>query len=319
MKPAFGLLAFLLVPCVSFGQDLQLRQQAVSLLERANAVSVSPSFPSLERSVTFRVLDSATGPQQGTFIRMVVRGSGRRDEVTFGSFHMLNIYTPGQLATVRTSELLPAAPADALRLTPINLVRFDNEDVIYAINDSVTGGQPARCIEFSTIEGETDENNELCVDSNNGTLIREKIGDQVIENSDFFSFAGALIPGKIEYALGGIPRLEITQTMTALDHPGSDVLATPPNAELRRICKTSRRAFGQYMPQPKPTGGGAADILLRGIIGKDGRVHDPVVQRSERPDLNAQALSLIQQWTFSPAMCDGEPNGTDATFVLHFR
>jgi hypothetical protein len=319
MKPAFGLLAFLLISCISFGQDLQLRQQAVSLLERANAVSVSPNFPSLERTVTFRVLDSATGPQQGTFTRMVVRGSGRRDEVSFGSFHMLNVYSQGQLATVRTSELLPPAPADALRLTPINLVRFDDEDVIYAINDSVTGGHPARCIEFNTIVGETNENNELCVDSNNGTLIREKIGDQLIENSNFFSFAGALIPGKIEYAFGGIPKLEITQTMTALDNPAPDLLAAPPNAEIRQICKTSRRAFGQYMPQPKPTGSGTADILLRGIIGKDGKVHDAMVQRSERPDLNAQALSIIQQWTFSPAMCDGEPNETDANFVLHFR
>jgi Gram-negative bacterial TonB protein C-terminal len=319
MKPTFGLLVFLLVSCISFGQDLQLRQQAVSLLERANAVSVSPNFPSLERTVTFRVLDSATGPQQGTFTREVVRGSGRRDEVTFGSFHMLNVYTQGQLATVRTSELLPPAPADALRLTPINLVRFDDEDVIYAINDSVTGGHPARCIEFNTIVGETNENNELCVDSNNGTLIREKIGDQLIENGDFFSFAGALIPGKIGYSYGGVPKLEITQTMTALDHPAPDILATPPNAEIRQICKTSRRAFGQYMPQPKPTGSGTADILLRGIIGKDGKVHDAMVQRSERPDLNAQALSIIQQWTFSPAMCDGEPNETDANFVLHFR
>jgi TonB family protein len=319
MKPAFGLLAFLLISCISFGQDLQLRQQAVSLLERANAVSVSPNFPSLERTVTFRVLDSATRPQQGTFTRDVVRGSGRRDEVTFGSFHMLNVYTQGQLATVRTSELLPPAPADALRLTPINLVRFDDEDVIYAINDSVTGGHPARCIEFNTIVGETNENNELCVDSNNGTLIREKIGGQFIENSDFFSFAGALIPGKIEYSYGGVPKLEITQTMTAIDHPAADILATPPNAEIRQTCKTSRRAFGQYMPQPKATGSGTADILLRGIIGKDGKVHDAMVQRSERPDLNAQALSIIQQWTFSPAMCDGEPNETNATFVLHFR
>lgn len=319
MKPAFGLLALLVLPCLAFGQDLQLRQQAVSLLERANAASVSPSFPSLERSVTFRVLDSATGPQQGTFIRMVVRGSGRRDEVTFGSFHMLNVYVQGQLATVRTSELLPPAPADALRLTPINLVRFDDEDVIYAINDSVSGGHPARCIEFNTIVGETNENNELCVDSNNGTLIREKVGDQLIENSDFFSFAGALIPGKIEYSFGGVPKIEITQTMTALDHPAPEVLAVPANAEIRPICKTSRRAFGQNMPQPKPTGGGAADILLRGIIGKDGSVRDPMVQRSERPDLNAQALSIVQQWTFSPAMCDGEPNETTGMFVLHFR
>lgn len=319
MKATFGLLALFLIPGISFGQNLQLRQQAVTLLERANSVSLPPNFPSLERKVTFRVLDSSTGAQQGTFTRVIVRGSGRRDDITFGSFHMLNIYTHGQLATVRTSGLLPPAAADALRLTPINLVRFNSEDVIYAINDSMADGHPARCIEFNTIMGETNEDNELCVDSNNGTLVREKIGEQLIENSDFFSFAGALVPGRIKYSFGGIPKLAITQTITQLDRPRPDVLAAPANAQIRHVCKTSRRAFGRYMPQPNPTGSGFADILLRGMIGKDGRVHGAVIQRSERPDLNAQALSIIQQWIFSPAMCDGAPNETPGTFTLHFR
>ncbi len=319
MKLAFGLLAVFLIPGFYFGQNLQLRQQAVSLLEQADAASASPNFPNLERIVTFRVLDSATGPQEGTFTRVVIQGTGRRDEVTFGSYHLLNVWTHSGLATVRTSNLAPPPAIDALRLTPIDFVRFDDEDVIYAINDSEANGHPARCIEFNTIKGDKTQNNEICVDSTNGTLAREKIGDQLIENSEFFPFAGALIPGRIEYSLGGIPRLEITQTMTALDHPTPDVLAAPANAEIRNYCKTYRRPFGKYMPQPKPSGGGTADILVRGIIGTDGKVHEPVVQRSERPDLNAQALDLIQQWVFIPAMCNGKPNNTNATLVLHFR
>jgi len=28
---------------------------------------------------------------------------------------------------------------------------------------------------------------------------------------------------------------------------------------------------------------------------------------------------LIQQWIFTPALCEGQPNPTSATFVLHFR
>lgn len=59
--------------------------------------------------------------------------------------------------------------------------------------------------------------------------------------------------------------------------------------------------------------------MLRGIIGKDGKVHDAVVQYSERPDLNSEALSVVQQWVFTPAMCDGRPDSTKASFTLHFR
>lgn len=319
MKLALSLLGIFVFSTISFAQNMQLRQQAMSLLERADSVSVPSHLPSLERTVTFRVLDSATGPQQGIFTRVVVQGTGRRDELTFGSFHMLNVYTKGILATVRTSDQIPPAAADALRLTPIYRLHFNEEDVIFAINDSEANGDPARCIEFNTIVGEKNENNEICVDSTNGTLDREKLGDELIDNSNFFSFGGALFPGKIEYTFGGIPRLEITQAMTVLHHPAPDVLAVPPDAQIRHHCRTYRRPFGQYMPQPKPSGGGSADILIRGIIGQDGKVHDPVVQRSERPDLNAQALTIIRQWTFAPALCNGKPNASRGSFVLHFR
>jgi TonB family protein len=74
------------------------------------------------------------------------------------------------------------------------------------------------------------------------------------------------------------------------------------------------------MPQPKPgNGGGSFDIVLRGMIGADGKVHDAVVQSSERSDLEQEALTLIQQWVFTPAMCNGHPNPTQASFTLHFQ
>jgi hypothetical protein len=41
--------------------------------------------------------------------------------------------------------------------------------------------------------------------------------------------------------------------------------------------------------------------------------------RQARPDLNAEALSLIQQWVFTPGLCNGIPNTTEASFTLHFE
>src|SRR5207237_10202093 len=60
-------------------QDPELRREAVQLLERANGVSLSPKLPNLERVDTFRVFDSSSGPQEGTFTRVVVQGTGRRE------------------------------------------------------------------------------------------------------------------------------------------------------------------------------------------------------------------------------------------------
>jgi TonB family protein len=114
--------------------------------------------------------------------------------------------------------------------------------------------------------------------------------------------------------------MEITQTMRPLTDVNGSVLEAPPGSSTFHRCTTSRRAIGQFMPQPEAGRGGRdSDVFVRGRIGEDGRVHDAVVQESEYPDLEAEALALIGRWTFLPPMCNGRPNSSPATFVLHFR
>ena len=320
MKPVLAFLAILSASHLFFAEDVQLRQEAVRLLERAHAVSLAPNLPNLERTVTFRVFNSGSADEEGTFTRVVVQGTGLRDEITLGSYHIINVWTGGQLATTRTRDLIPPDVVNVMRLTPIHLVRFDHEDVIQAISERRMVGSSLRCIAFDTIAGQKIENNELCVDVGNGSLVSEKLGAELIENSDFFPFAGALIPGKISYSYSGVAKLEISQTMTQLTDATPNVLAAPPNAQIRQFCTTFRRPLGESMPQPKPGNGGEDfDVVVRGIIGEDGKVHDAVVQSSERPDVNAEALSLIQQWVFTPGLCNGRPNPTEASFMLHFQ
>jgi TonB family protein len=72
--------------------------------------------------------------------------------------------------------------------------------------------------------------------------------------------------------------------------------------------------------QPK-AGSGGQDlvIVVRGIISRDGKVREAVVQNSKRPDLNPEALSVIQKWLFTPALCNGHPATSEASFTLHFQ
>jgi hypothetical protein len=309
----------LFVPC-AFAEDPQLRQEAIRLMEKATSMSTAPNLPNLERIDTLRVFGSEPGVQEGSFTRVVIQGTGRRDETTFGNYHVIDVWTRGRLATSRTREVAPPDVATLMRLTPIYLVHFDHEDVIHAISDRDINGRSARCILFDTVAGQKTQNNELCVDAANGTLLFSKLGNETIENSDYFPFAGALMPGKIGYSYGGVRKLEISQTMTPLPEGAANVLAAPPDAQIRTLCTTFRRAFGESMPQPKAgNGGGNFDLVLRGMIGVDGKVHDAVIQSSERSDLDPEALGLIQQWVFTPAMCNGHPNPTQASFTLHFQ
>ncbi len=321
MKSVVKVLPLILLSGIpASAQDQEVRREAVQLLERANGVSLSPKLPNLERIDTFRVLDSSSGPQEGTFTRVVVQGTGKREESRFGAYHSLNIWTGGHLATIRTRELPPAEIDTVMRLTPIYLLRFADDDVIHAIMDKAAAGKKIRCIEFDTIRGQKIENNEFCVDPGNGTLVLEKVGNEIIENSEFFSFAGELVPARITYSFAGVRKLEISQIMTELSDASENVLAAPAEAQIRNFCKTYRRAIGTSMPQPVAGKGGRnVDVAIRGMIWPDGKVHEAVVQSAEYPDLGAEALALVQQWVFTPAVCDGNPNTQEATFILHFH
>jgi len=301
-------------------EDVQLRQQAVSLLERANAVSIPAHLPNLERIDSFLAFDASYGTREGTFTRVVIQGTGRRDETTFGSYHLLNVFAGGHIATARTGDVAPPEVHTVMNLTPIWLVRFDHEDIIRSITDGEADGRALRCIQFDTVAGEKVDNNEICVDAASGALAKARVGKEQVENSDFFSFDGALWPAKISYWYDGVLKLQITQTMNELADATPDVLQAPPDAKILTYCHTFRRAFGQFMPQPEPgKGGNVSDVLLRGMIGSDGKVHEAVVQSSDRPDLNAEALTVIGHWTFQPSLCDGKPNSVEASFTLHFQ
>jgi hypothetical protein len=315
------LVGFLLLATENAAQDPNVRSEAVQLLERANGVSMSPNLPNLERTDVFHVLDTSSPVREGTFTRVVIQGVGRREETTFGDYHTINIFTDAGLRTVRTSELRPAEVETVMRITPIYLVSFADDDVIHTIADKAgAAGQKLRCIQFDTIRGQRIENNEICVDATNGTFVSQKIGNWLAEYGEYFAFAGELLPAKINFSRDGVRKLEITQTLVELKEATGDVLAAPPNASDRVWCKTYKRAIGQTMPQPKE-GHGARDIdvAIRGIIGRDGKVHQAVVQSAERTDLGAEALALVQQWVFAPAVCNGQPNEQEATFIVHFH
>lgn len=322
MKYFLPLLAVLLFVSTSDArQDPSIRARAVEMLERANGISMSPKMPNVERTDVFQVLDTSSAVREGTFIRETVQGAGRREETTFGDYHAVDVVTDSGLSTVRSSELRPAEVITLVRITPIWLLRFADDDVVRAIVDKAgEGEQKLRCIEFDTIRGQRDDSNEICVDAATGTLARQRIGSQLVEYSEFFSFAGAQFPGEIRYSSFGVPKLRISQRMIELQDTSENVLAAPPNSSLRAWCTTFKRAVAQSMPQPKEGNGGAAiDVLVRGIIGRDGRVHEAVVQSTERPDLGTEAAALVQQWTFSPAVCNGNVSTEEATFVVHFH
>ena len=168
-------------------------------------------------------------------------------------------------------------------------------------------GRLAKCIAFETIFGEKRQQNEACVDAQNGALLRLQVGNVRTEITEIKQIAGSYYAGRIDYFRGGVLLLTMTQEITPLDDV-AHALDMPNHAVLNRACRQFRRAFAQSVPQPPPGLPGApADITIHGVIGKDGRVHDAIVDTPDHPELHAKALEIIAQWTYTPPLCNENP------------
>jgi TonB family protein len=325
MRRAVDFLAVALVLVSSLAvarapQDVQLREKAITLVERANVASMARPFAPYEQTVLFRVYSRGKGTQEGRFTSVTIGPRSYRDEYEYGDFHLLVVVNGDMIADVGNRSVAPFEVRKLTTLNPIDHVSFDSSDVIRDIEDASVSGRPAQCIDFETIVGEKRDSNQICVDRELGTLLRIRTGGETITNSDFFSLHGANYPARISYDNGDI-RLDLEQTMTHFDGtPDPNLLVPPPDAKIMYVCLAYLRPYGQNLPQPKPGNGTQnVDVMLHGTIGPDGRIHDPIINRSGRDDLNAEALKIFSSWTFTPASCNGKPFEVPADITLHFQ
>jgi len=81
--------------------------------------------------------------------------------------------------------------------------------------------------------------------------------------------------------------------------------------EIARMGDLDEKPRPLYQEMPRITqdmrgqGGGTVYIIF--IVSTEGRVQDPVVQRSSNPRFNESALSAIKRWRFEPGKRNGRP------------
>jgi len=314
--------------CLSFlqltlvAEDVKLREQAVHLLEKANLVSLPGPVPDYEQVVNFRVhyLDGTV--KEGSYSREAAGAAGYREEETFGDYHAVSVRSGNRMSsTVGWKE--PPEMRELREQLPVHLGRFDQQDVIRSIEVSNVLGRPAKCILFETQFGTTLQHNQLCMDAERGALLLWQVGDEAIENLDYFKVGSLWEPARINRSLRGVLRMEIEQQISAIDGPVDPNIFIPPTSHWNTMfhCKTWRRAIGISTPQPSPGNGGTdiVDIIVTGMIRENGKTEALKIQSSPRPDLNAEALSTVAQWTFQPMMCDDKLVTQGSDFVVHFQ
>src|ERR1700692_1610654 len=181
----------LLFVCCSVldAEDVKLREQAVQLMERANAASLLAGYRVYERVVSFAFHDRLDGQiTTGTYSRTSAGSEGRREEFSYGNYHAVSAIAGDRQSSTRIYNEAPEI-AELLDQLPIYLGRFDDQDVIRSVEDGNVGGRAAKCINFDTHLGVGIQANQMCVDAARGTLLLSRVGDELIENSDFFQIS----------------------------------------------------------------------------------------------------------------------------------
>jgi hypothetical protein len=299
-------------------QDMPVRVEAVRLLERANAVSRAANImPNYKLEGTFRAYGLDGTMQNGTF-NTIYSLDSERYETVFGSYHAIALHFPDRIVQ---AEYQPPPPEtlELGSLIPLILGRFDASDTIHSIKPATLFGRRARCIQFETVNGRSRQSNEICVDEEQGNVIRWNVGEDLVESTDYAAFEGVLLPAHIRHYINGKLRMEVEQKFSVIDGPVDWAALTPPNPTTLHQCRQYRRPIIQSAPQPTSAGAGPwYDVHVHGVIGSDGHVYEAAVLTNGKPELEAQAVQIVSGWIFSSGVCDGKPIPVDAQLVVHF-
>jgi TonB family protein len=301
-----------------YSQDMPLRVEALGLLNHANAVSRSTHvLPNRKLEVTFRAFGLDGTTRDGTY-SVIYTVDSERYETHLGEYSAISIHLPDKIVQ-NGYRPPPMEVLEVQSLSPIDVNHFDQSDVINAITPATLFGRPAKCIQFETVVGRSHQSNEVCVDEELGTIMSKRIGDEMVEYTDYFSFEGVLFPAHMRHYINGKLRMEIEQKFTVIDGPVDWAALTPPNAVTILPCTQYRRPIAQSTPQPPTAGAGPwFDVQVHATIGENGHIRNASVLPSGRADLERQAIQIVSGWIYSPPTCDGKPIPVHATLTVHF-
>ena len=304
-------------------EDMQLRAQAVQLLDKARATSVIRGGPYYLRTEASFVASGDGGAlSSGTLVRTRGMNGSLRMDVSFGDWQASMIYANNVMGKIGPWDFPPYAVRRLFALIPFSVGQFENQDVIRAIRDGGAGGQAAECIDYDTIRGEQKTSNEICMSKADGTLLLMRDRGRTFEYSKYADVVGAKYPQHIEFREDSGFHFSADVTLTKLESVSDDTFAIPSGAQSGALCKTATTPVPLNAPQPEAKGGADApvvSVVVRVIVTDAGTVMAPHVAKAGDSKLDDAAVKLVQTWTFAPATCDGKPNAVPWDLVVHYQ
>ena len=304
---------------ISLAEDVQLRARAVAMMSRAKIASTLKGGPyNIETDATFQTVDRDGVAASGRLKRLRGSKGYLRQDVVWGEYRASMVGVSMQIATIGPWDAQPYAVRKLLALVPFSVGEFDSKDVVREIRDADT----TTCIVFETIEGDSREPGDICFAKATGAMIEAHAGGATYEYSGYQEFGGALMPGHIGYRERSGFSLSVDITMTKLDALPEDAFAFPAEAKVSTMCR--RFSWPEPLSVPPPAAGGGdgtavSRVSLQVGVNAEGLVTSARVIRSDRPELNGEAVKTVQGWRYQPGICDGKPSPMTMEVAVPFQ
>lgn len=322
------LLGVILAASLGFAEKQE--EEGKALVDRAKQLSDirAEGAPAFRLKTSFKVFKEDSTVTEGTYTETWVSRREWRRETVLGDFREIVVANGNKRWLLKSTSAEPKGTEEAgfqmasLRFAP-EYWRPEK------IEDRELGSLAARCIE--TKPDSTGGKSLVCFDKGTGTVaaevlplqVRDRIVDHTCEYRDYGKFGKKVFP-RLARCFEG-PRPTFEETLLELSaEPSLDpaLFARLEGGTESVVCQgVSKPPTLLYSPHPElpQLVNPKNPVVLRLIVGTDGKPHDLRVVGSVDKAFDNAAMEAVRHYRFKPATCDGEPIATRIDVNMKFQ
>lgn len=324
-----GLVLSLLIPRTAGGEDMELRNRAEQLMNRALVASRFTAPMNIRTEVTFSAAGSDGAATKGSYVRVRSVDNALREDLVLGDYAVSRIREQSNLAMRGPLGDIPYPLRKLMDFVPYLPIRFDATDVITSIAETKMNGKAAVCIQFVTVRGEDRNPGDVCLSSENGTVIEWHDRNHSFQALEYGGVNGVLMPSHFVYREGedlareaGNLSIDARVRWTLLDARPDEAFVAPTDWQHTHFCRSFAMPVPKTAPQPAPKGGVDAPVITVEVhlhVRPDGTVSKAEILKPIRDDLDAEAVELVKTWTYQPGVCNGNKQDFAIDAAVHFQ
>jgi TonB family protein len=263
---------------------------------------------------------------EGKYLEIWVSTRRWRREVTFGDYHLVQVSDPAdeKHSWVVEPKSGLGSGKEMLEFAQLkDLHQFLNPKRVFQISKN---GLQLACVENKGRDEHSGENI-ACLDTGSGALQSVEHSSNGLtwqaDYSQYMPFGAYTFPRTMKFgSADGSASLEFSVT-DLVSEPTYDaaIFSRPENSEHRSVCTSAEPPRLIDAPSPEyPRGPSGSHVVAIGVIVEtNGRPRDIKVLRSEGQAFDSAAIRAVQNWTFTPASCDGEPFPASGNLEVSFK